>query len=162
MPDIIIIVDCNVNVKFLLISPDIKYNVVKYIDSFNKKVQPLLVAFKPEIRDEILVDDPQKRGYFTKQQCELDNGHPLKESGQDDINDVLTLSESEVIFWNRVNRDPYFMYFDDSINHIDEYWVKHNREVLTYKIDGSKDLDEDDIIETNGNDYANHVLPDLD
>lgn len=145
-------------------NPDMKgeYNVVKYIDSFNKKVQPLLVAFKPEIRDEILVDDPQKRGYFTKQQCELDNGHPLKESGQDDINDVLTLSESEVIFWNRVNRDPYFMYFDDSINHIDEYWVKHNREVLTYKIDGSKDLDEDDIIETNGNDYANHVLPDLD
>ena len=47
MPDIIIIVDCNVNVKFLLISPDIKYNVVKYIPPINAPFNnPFFLIFK--------------------------------------------------------------------------------------------------------------------
>jgi len=131
-----------------------EYNVPRYLEMFNKKVEPLLVVFKPEIRDDILVDDPQKRGYFTKTQCELDSGHPIKEKGQDNFDEVMTLSESEVVFWNKVGRDPYFMYVDDTINLVDQYWVNHNREVVRLEAQGSKDDLEEDFIETDGEDYA--------
>ena len=44
---------------------DIEYNVVKYIDQFNSRIKPLLVCFSPEIRQEILITNPEDRKYFT-------------------------------------------------------------------------------------------------
>jgi hypothetical protein len=133
-----------------------EYNVSRYLTKFNKCVEPLLVVFKPEIREDILIEDPKDRQYFTKIQCELVNGYPLKEGGQDNFDEVMTLSDSEVLFWNRVNRDPYFMYVEDSLNHIDQSWVNHNRKVLLNQ-ENSTVSNEDEIINTNGNDYSLHA-----
>jgi DNA polymerase I len=132
------------------------YNVPRYVSVFNKRIEPLLVVFKPEIRDDILIDDPKNRQYFTKLQCELDNGHPLKEDGQDSFEEVMTLSDSEVMFWNRVNRDPFFMYVENSIEEVDKKWVDHNRKVVNLQENSVKNIEED-ILETNGNDYAYHA-----
>ena len=134
------------------------YNVPRYLEMFNKKVKPLLVVFNPEIRNDILVDDPQKRGYFTKSQCELDNGHPLEEKGQDNFNEVMTLSDTEVEFWNKIGRDPYFMYVEDSLQHVDQYWVEHNREVVRMEAEATKDNPEEDTIETNGEEYLMDLI----
>jgi len=124
------------------------YNVPRYISIFNKRIEPLLVVFKPEIRDDILIEDPKDRQYFTKIQCDLVNGYPLKEVGQDKFDEVMTLSESEVRFWNEMKQDPYFMYVDNSVNIIDQYWVNHNRKVVNYEekssIDSYEDIQEDD------------------
>jgi DNA polymerase elongation subunit (family B) len=109
------------------------YNVARYMSTFNKRIEPLLVVFKPEIRDDIIVENPNDRKYFTKTQLELVNGFPLKENTQDSFEEVMTLSDTEVDFWNRMNIDPYFIYFEDSITHIDETWVEHNRQVLKDK-----------------------------
>jgi DNA polymerase elongation subunit (family B) len=133
-----------------------EYNVARYLNNFNKRVEPLLVVFKPDIREDILIEDIKDRQYFTKSQCELDHGNPMKEGGQDNFNEVMTLSDSEVIFWNRVDRDPYFMYVEDSIKFVDQFWVNHNRKVLSYQ-ENSIISNEDEIIETNGNDYALHA-----
>lgn len=132
------------------------YNVPRYLSIFNKRVEPLLVVFKPEIRDDILIEDPKDRQYFTKTQCELDNGHPIKDGGQDNFDEVMTLSDSEVMFWNRVNRDPYFMYVEDSINNVDQSWIEHNRKVANLQAESIKS-NEDEILETNGNDFAYHA-----
>ena len=137
------------------------YNVPRYLNNFNKRVEPLLVVFKPEIRDDILVDDVSDNGqinrqFFTKAQCELDHGHPLKEQGQDKFDEVMTLSDSEVMFWNKVKRDPYFMYVDDSIKYVDQYWVEHNRKVANLQAESVKS-NEDEIIENDGNDFAYHA-----
>jgi DNA polymerase elongation subunit (family B) len=132
------------------------YNVARYLNNFNKRIEPLLVVFKPEIRDDILIEDPANRQYFTKLQCELVSGFPLKESGQDNFNEVMTLSDSEVMFWNRVNRDPFFMYVEESLSNVDSYWVEHNRKVVSM-IESSTVSNEDEIIETNGNDFAYHA-----
>ena len=139
-------------------NPDMKgdYNVARYISTFNKRIEPLLVVFHPDIRDEILIEDPKDRPYFTSTQCELVNGYPMKEGSQDSFEEVMTLSDSEVIFWNRVQRDPYFMYLEDSINHVDPYWVQANREVVSFKKPSTKS-NEDEIIERNGHDYAEHT-----
>lgn len=133
------------------------YNVARYINIFNKRIEPLLCVFKPEIREDILVETPEDRQYFTKNQCELVNGYPLKEEGQDKFDEVMTLSDSEVLFWNRMGRDPFFMYVEDSINLVDQYWVDHNRKVVSLQADSVKS-NEEEIIETNGNDYAYHAV----
>lgn len=133
------------------------YNVARYMDVFNKKIEPLLVVFSPEIRNDIIIDNPKDRQYFTKNQCKLVNGYPLKESGQDTIEEVMTISDSEVLFWNRVNRDPFFMYIDDTINLVDQYWVDYNRKVVAFQCDSTKNENEDEIIESNGNDFAYHA-----
>jgi hypothetical protein len=133
------------------------YNVPRYLSNFNKRVEPLLVAFNPSIREDILIENPEDRQYFTKLQCELVNGFPLKEDGQDKFEEVMTLSEGEVIFWNKVGRDPYFMYVEDSLQLVDQYWVDHNRKVLTNQAESIKS-NEDEIITTNSNDLALHAI----
>jgi len=143
-------------------NPDLKgdYNVAKYLSNFNKRVEPLLVVFSPEIRNDILIEDPKERKFFTKKQCELSNGFPLKERGQDKFEEVMTLSDSEVIFWNKVGKDPYMVYLDDSIQFADQYWVNLNRSILT-ESKGVKD-DEEDIIESTGEEIAVETILDRD
>jgi DNA polymerase elongation subunit (family B) len=134
-----------------------EYNVARYLTNFNKRIEPLLCVFKPEIREDILIESPEERQYFTKSQCELINGHPLKEDGQDKFDEVMTLSDSEVLFWNRVGRDPFFMYVENSLELADPYWVEHNRKVVALQAESIKS-NEDEIIETNGNDFALHAV----
>jgi DNA polymerase elongation subunit (family B) len=147
--------------KELMNNPNMtgEYNVSRYISVFNKRIEPLLVVFNPEIREDILIENPEDRVYFTKMQCELVSGFPLKEGGQDNINEVMTLSDSEVIFWNKVDRDPFFMYVENSLDDVDQYWVDYNRKVVKFQADSVKDIvdQEDEFIQRNGHDYAYHA-----
>ena len=68
----------------------------------------------------------------------------------------MTLSDTEVLFWNKVNMDPFFMYPEGTLELVDQKWVEHNRKVLTLT-EKSVINNEDEVIETNGNDYAFHV-----
>ena len=76
-----------------------EYNVPKYIEQFNKRITPLLVCFKPEIRSKILVKEPNQRQYFTSDQCELCSGFPNKESDQDTFEELMTMDDKEIKFW---------------------------------------------------------------
>jgi DNA polymerase elongation subunit (family B) len=160
MPEDYIEVNCYmIDEKEILNNPDLKgdYNVPRYLNNFNKRVEPLLVVFHPSIREDILIESPDQRQFFTKLQCELVNGFPLKEEGQDKLDEVMTLSDSEVLFWNRVGRDPYFMYVENSLELADPFWVDHNRKVISFQEQSTKS-NEEEIIETNGNDYALHAI----
>ena len=160
MPNDYIEINCYmIDEKEITNNPDLKgdYNVPRYLNNFNKRMEPLLVVFHPSIREDILIDDPKDRQYFTKAQCELVNGYPLKEEGQDKLDEVMTLSDSEVLFWNRVGRDPFFMYVENSLELADPYWVEHNRKVVALQ-EQSTISNEEEIIETNGNDYALHAI----
>jgi DNA polymerase elongation subunit (family B) len=145
--------------KELSNNPDMcgDYNVQRYLSNFNKRIEPLLVVFNPEIRDDILIENPEDRQYFTKTQCQLVSGFPLKEDGQDKYEEVMTLSDSEVLFWNRVKRDPFFMYVEDSLKLADPYWVDLNRKVVNLESESTKS-NEDEIIENSGNDFAYHAI----
>ena len=76
-----------------------EYNVPRYINIFNKRVEPLLVCFKPDIRESIVVKKPEDRQYFTRKQCELINGIGRSQGDQDSLEEVLDLSNEEKIFW---------------------------------------------------------------
>jgi DNA polymerase elongation subunit (family B) len=86
------------------------YNVARALSTFNKRIEPLLVVFKEEVRNELLVDNPEKRGLFTKEQCELINGIPFDEGDQDKLEDVLAMSTEEVNYWERRGVSPTYMY----------------------------------------------------
>jgi DNA polymerase elongation subunit (family B) len=160
MPNDFIEINCYmIPEKDIVNNPNLtgEYNVARYLSNFNKRIEPLLCVFKKEIREDILIEDPSDRQYFTKSQCELINGQPIKEDGQDKFDEVMTLSDSEVLFWNRVGRDPFFMYVENSLELADPYWVDHNRKVVSLQAESIKS-NEDEIIETNGNDFALHAV----
>ena len=83
-----------------------EYNIQRAIATFNKRVEPLLVVFKEEVRDGILVKNPEERPFFTKDQCELINGVPFEEGDQDKLEDVMAISNEEVVYWEKVGVSP--------------------------------------------------------
>lgn len=94
-------------------NPDMtgEYNVPRAIVTFNKRIEPLLVVFKQEIRDGLLVTDPAERGIFTKEQCELINGMPFEEGDQDKLQeDVLDITDAEMSYWEKRGLHPDYMY----------------------------------------------------
>lgn len=107
-----------------------EYNVPRYLAAFNKRIEPLLVVFHPDIRDEILIENPSDRPFFTKSQTELVRGYPRREGDQDDLDEVLTISDTEITFWSNVGIDPYYMYVDNSIELVDEYYVNKNKNIM--------------------------------
>jgi DNA polymerase elongation subunit (family B) len=87
------------------------YNVPRAITTFNNRIEPLLVVFKQEVRDTLIIDNPEKRQFYTQQQCELINGVPFEEKDQDRIQeDLLDLEQKEIEFWNRRGIDPNYIY----------------------------------------------------
>lgn len=87
-----------------------QYNIQRAIATFNKRVEPLLVVFKQEVRNALLVKNPEERPFFTKVQCELINGQPFDEQDQDKLEDVMEISNEEMIYWKKVGVSPYHMY----------------------------------------------------
>jgi hypothetical protein len=88
-----------------------EYNVPRAITTFNKRIEPLLVVFQQEVRDNLLVTDPESRGIFTTSQCELINGMPFEEGDQDKLQeDVLDITSQELDYWKRRGLEPDYMY----------------------------------------------------
>jgi len=93
-------------------NPDLTgdYNVARAISTFNKKVEPLLIVFNKELRESLLIANPEDRGFFTKTQCELVGGIPNKEGDQDTVEDLLTITDLELKFWDRVGVSSDYIY----------------------------------------------------
>ena len=92
--------------------PDLtgEYNVPRAIATFNKRIEPLMVVFQEEVRKGLIVSEPEERGIFTTSQCELINGLPLGEGDQDSLDEVMTLSDGEISFWERRGIDSNYIY----------------------------------------------------
>ena len=103
-------------------NPDLtgEYNVSRAITTFNKRIEPLMVCFKQDVRKELIVDDPSNRGIFTKAQCELINGLPMGNGDQDELDEVMDMSEGEVSYWNKRGLSPNYMY-----DLAEEGWEQH-------------------------------------
>jgi DNA polymerase elongation subunit (family B) len=88
-----------------------EYNVPRAIATFNKRIEPLLVVFQQEVRDNLIVTDPESRGIFTNAQCELINGMPFEEGDQDKLDeDVLQITEQELSYWEKRGLSPNYIY----------------------------------------------------
>jgi DNA polymerase I len=106
-----------------------EYNIDKYLDAFNKRVNPLLVCFDPLVREEILVDNPSKRKYYTKQELELTSGYPFKDGDQDKLEELLIITDEELLFWNSIGVSPTYMFEDYGIADEFSYDIKTQRTI---------------------------------
>jgi DNA polymerase elongation subunit (family B) len=98
-----------------------EYNIQRAITTFNKRVEPLLIVFDDEVRDTLLVKDPEDRSFYTTDQCKLINGKPFSPADQDDIyENLIKMEQGEVEFWESVGIDPNYMY-----ELAEEGWEKH-------------------------------------
>lgn len=113
------------------IDPNLEYNVAKYISNFNKKVEPLLVVFHPDIRNKIETNkkgvskvknnilinaitnrqtkelELEIRPVFSERETVLTAGFPIKAETQDDYQkDVMDITDPEIKFWHRVGKEP--------------------------------------------------------
>ena len=88
----------------------LEYNIARAITTFNKRIEPLLVVFKQDVRDNLLVDNPNDRTFFTKEQSELINGHPFNPKDQDTIEDLLKITPEELAFWEKKGVNPNHIY----------------------------------------------------
>jgi hypothetical protein len=88
---------------------EIEYNAPKYIEQFNKRIKPLLVCFSPEIRSDILINNPTKRKTFTDKASELSSGSPNKLEDQDSYEQLMTIEDKEIKYWISVNETPPFI-----------------------------------------------------
>ena len=82
----------------------------------------------------------------------------MKEGGQDNFDEVMTLSETEVMFWKKMNIDPFFMYVEDSIKYVDQSWVEHNRKVLEDLKISVKNNEDEEIGHDDSADYIIHAV----
>lgn len=86
----------------------IEYNTAKYIEMFNSRIKPLLVCFSSNIRDKILVSNPNDKHYFTEEECILVSGEPNKMSDQDTYAQLMTMEDKEYSFWCKYDLVPPF------------------------------------------------------
>jgi len=130
-------------------NPDLlgDYNVSRYMAAFNKRIEPLLVVYKPEIREDILIEDPKDRPIFTKSQTELVRGYPMKIAHQDTLEEVLSLSDMELTFWKSVGIDPYYMYIDNTLDLVDTEWVSKNKKMMDKFVSKNEKVDQDEYYE---------------
>lgn len=122
-----------------------EYNYEKYLDSFNKRVESLLVGFEPEIAKRILVKLDKEgnlvKSMFTNEELEL------KSFDNDTIDEALHLEKLEVDFWNKTGYDPRkiwngFKTYDDieykvlyevyesALNYLNDLMVKNNKPLI--------------------------------
>jgi len=113
-----------------------EYNVPRYVAAFNKRIEPLLVVFSPEIRESILIEDPKDRPIFTKSQAQLVRGFPRRDGDQDTLQEVMTLSDGEIAFWRHVGIDPYYMYLEGTKDLVENFWIEKNTDLMygDYKV----------------------------
>ena len=87
----------------------LEYNSEKYIEQFNNRITPLLVCFSPDIRNKILITNPEDRQYFTEEESVLVSGCPNKETDQDTYEALMTPEKKEIGYWVKINEEPPFV-----------------------------------------------------
>lgn len=115
-----------INVKDLEDNPEMvgEYNIIKYVEAFNKRVDKILEGFEPNIRKMILVNNPANREFFSKSELEL------KSFPADDLQKSLILEDKELEFWNRTGLNPsdiwsgYRLGSTDDLEEVQEYEEK--------------------------------------
>lgn len=125
---------------------DMEYNVEKYIDMFNKRITPLLVCFSKDIRDKILITNPEDRKFFTKEESKLVSGEPNKEGDQDTYEALMTPERKELEFWSKVNETPPF---------VDECGIEWNRLLEDFKKE--KEEENSELFKTENDKYLNII-----
>jgi DNA polymerase elongation subunit (family B) len=115
----------------------IPYNPIKYIDKFNQSMENIWIVFHPDIRPKIPTPNrkkitgedydrkPNQRGWFMDDELELVSGYPLdgKEDKQQDLDELLVVTEEEMDFWKKMNLSPNNSFDEKAVNINENYCI---------------------------------------
>jgi hypothetical protein len=90
-----------------------EYNVPKYLEALNKKVEPLLVAFSLDVRDKILIKKSGERTMFLRSELDLVNNQPTDIEDQDTLEEFFTPSPMEKEFWAKMKYESDYWFSDE-------------------------------------------------
>jgi len=130
---------------------DFEYNVSKYITMFNNRIKPHLVCFDKSIRikkvinkkgevveeNNIIIDNPKDRKFFTDSECKLVSGQPYKDSDQDTFEQIMTMEDKEIKFWMSRGKKP--IYIDECGMDWDEIQREYVERMKKLEEDGIKE-----------------------
>ena len=122
----------------------LEYNSEKYIEQFNNRIKPLLVCFSPDIRNRILITNPEDKQYFTEEEAKLVSGYPNKETDQDTYEALMTPEKKEIGYWIKINEVPPF---------VKECGIDWDDLVKQYKIE--KEKEETELFKQENDKYLN-------
>jgi hypothetical protein len=71
----------------------------------------------------------------------------MKEAQQDTLDEVLTLSDTEISFWQSVGIDPYYMYIDDTLTMVNEDFVESNRKLMLEEMSKNTKVNAEELYE---------------
>ena len=121
-------------------NPDKKgdYNVPKYLEAFNERIEPLLICFNENIVENLLISKPEDKTVFNEEDYELQSwvydDFPYEKERLDPISELFTMDDREVDFWNKVLMNPYDIFKDFVVNDgkkINIEYIKKYREYYT-------------------------------
>lgn len=114
-----------------------EYNVPKYLGALNKRLEPLLVCFDNEVRDNLIINIKKNRKTkeyeltprqsFTNKQCQLTSGNAYEASDQDTYEELMTLDDREIKFWIDFNEVPNNMTEEEWVSIKEDYVVRMER-----------------------------------
>ena len=124
------------------------YNFQRYISIFNKRIKPLLVCFVSDVRNSLLVKNPKDRQYYTNNQLKLTM------EDLDTIEECMEMDPREIIFWNKIGRDPREIFdgFTTNKSTISLNIDKYNQTIIKLK---DKFLKEGITVKSFKDDYKN-------
>ena len=67
------------------------------------------MCFSKEIRNEIMITNPDDRKYFTKEQSQLVSGQPNKDGDQDTYEQLMRPERKEIEYWLSIGEEPPFV-----------------------------------------------------
>lgn len=93
------------------------YNIDKYIDDINTKIEALLVVFKESVKNTLMITNPADKQYYTEEDLVLvswdydsypyDKMEDIDDLYQDAKNVALfKMEDREVKYWNKIGVDP--------------------------------------------------------
>ena len=93
-----------------------EYNIEKYINDLNTKINGLLVCFKQHVKETLLINNPNDIKFYTDEDLELISwGHEEYPYNKKDLDDLYAdgknlalfkMEDREVRFWNKIGIDP--------------------------------------------------------
>jgi hypothetical protein len=116
-----------------------EYNSAKYIDMFNKRITPLLVCFSKDIRNKVLITNPEDRPYFTDEEAVLTSGQPNKDGDQDTYEELMTMEDKEIRFW-KAHPEFEIPFLSECDMNWDEIVGDYDRRMAEEELNGVKDV----------------------
>jgi DNA polymerase elongation subunit (family B) len=121
---------------------NIEYNVKKYIASFNKSVENLLVGFSENVRKTLIKDvktnRKEKRDYLQEREYYTDKDVVLKSFEKDNIEESMYLESLELDLWNKTGRDPRKIFDGFKIENEDDLKGVEEYQDMLFRINKSR------------------------